>query len=55
LVLHCGQATCEADIKARTGATPRIVPLSGAPETGTCIRCGDPSSYGTRVIFGRAY
>jgi prolyl-tRNA synthetase len=55
LALHCGQATCEADIKASTGATPRIVPLSGTPETGTCIRCGGPSSYGTRVIFGRAY
>jgi prolyl-tRNA synthetase len=55
LALHCGQAACEADIKASTGATPRIVPLSGAPETGTCIRCGHPSSYGTRVIFGRAY
>ena len=55
LALHCGQAACEADIKASTGATPRIVPLSGAPDTGTCIRCGDPSSYGTRVIFGRAY
>jgi prolyl-tRNA synthetase len=55
LALHCGQATCEADIKASTGATARIVPLSGAPETGTCIRCGDPSSYQTRVIFGRAY
>jgi prolyl-tRNA synthetase len=55
LALHCGQATCEADIKASTGATPRIVPLSGTPETGTCIRCGGPSSYETRVIFGRAY
>jgi prolyl-tRNA synthetase len=55
LALHCGQAACEADLKASTGATPRIVPLSGAPETGTCIRCGDPSGYQTRVIFGRAY
>ena len=55
LALHCGQAACEADIKASTGATPRIVPLSGAPETGTCVRCGDPSAYQTRVIFGRAY
>jgi prolyl-tRNA synthetase len=55
LALHCGQATCEADIKASTGATPRIVPLSGGPETGACIRRGDPSSYQTRVIFGRAY
>jgi prolyl-tRNA synthetase len=55
LALHCGQASCEADIKASTGATPRVVPLSGAPETGTCIRCGGPSSYDRRVIFGRAY
>jgi prolyl-tRNA synthetase len=55
LALHCGLASCEADIKASTGATPRIVPLAGAPETGTCILCRGPSSYGTRVIFGRAY
>jgi len=55
LALHCGQASCEADIKASTGATPRIVPLSGAPATGPCVRCGNPSSYGRRVIFGRAY
>ena len=55
LALHCGQPECEADIKARTGATPRVVPLAGAPETGTCVRCGGPSSYGKRVIFGRAY
>jgi prolyl-tRNA synthetase len=55
LVLHCGQASCEADIKASTGATPRVVPLSGAPETGTCVRCDGPSSYDKRVIFGRAY
>jgi len=55
LALHCGQASCEEDIKASTGATPRCVPLSGAPETGTCVRCNAPSAYGKRVIFGRAY
>jgi prolyl-tRNA synthetase len=55
LALHCGQPECEAGIKASTGATPRVVPLAGAPETGTCVRCGGPSSYGKRVIFGRAY
>jgi len=55
LALHCGQASCEDDIKASTGATPRCVPLSGAPETGTCVRCNAPSAYGKRVIFGRAY
>jgi prolyl-tRNA synthetase len=31
------------------------VPLDGPPESGRCIRCGLPSAYGTRVIFGRAY
>lgn len=55
LALHCGQATCEDDIKASTGATPRCVPLSGTPEAGTCVRCDGPSEYGKRVIFGRAY
>ena len=55
LALHCGDAACEADIKASTGATPRIVPLAGEPEAGTCIRCGGPSGYGRRVLFGRAY
>jgi prolyl-tRNA synthetase len=53
--LHCGTPECEDDIKAETGATPRCIPLDGEPETGPCIRCGRPSDYGTRVLFGRAY
>jgi prolyl-tRNA synthetase len=55
LALHCGQPSCEDDIKAETGATPRCVPLDGPPETGICVRCNAPSGYGKRVIFGRAY
>ncbi|MFL6139567.1 MAG: proline--tRNA ligase [Frankiaceae bacterium] len=55
LALHCGRAECEDDIKAETTATPRCVPLDGAPESGTCIRCDAPSAYGTRVLFGRSY
>jgi prolyl-tRNA synthetase len=55
LALHCGQPSCEDDIKAETAATPRCVPLDGPPETGICVRCNAPSSYGKRVIFGRAY
>jgi prolyl-tRNA synthetase len=55
LALHCGQASCEDEIKASTGATPRNVPLAGQPESGTCVRCDAPSAYGKRVIFGRAY
>jgi prolyl-tRNA synthetase len=51
----CGQTECEDDIKAATGATPRVIPADGEPEEGTCIRCGRPSAYGKRLIFGRAY
>ena len=52
---HCGQPECEEDIKAATAATPRVIPAGGEPEEGTCIRCGLPSAYGKRLVFGRAY
>jgi prolyl-tRNA synthetase len=55
LALHCGEGTCEDEIKAETTASPRCIPLAGEPEQGPCIRCGKPSAYGKRVIFGRAY
>jgi len=51
----CGQPECEDDIKAATSATPRCIPADGEPEQGICIRCGQPSAYGKRLIFGRAY
>jgi prolyl-tRNA synthetase len=53
--LHCGTPECEEEIKAATAATARCIPLDGEPESGPCIRCGRPSAYGKRVIFGRAY
>ncbi len=53
--LHCGTPECEDEIKAETTATPRCIPLGGEPESGPCIRCGGPSDYGKRVIFGRSY
>ena len=55
LALHCGRPECEDEIKAETSATPRCVPLEGEPEQGPCVRCGQPSAYGTRVVFARAY
>ncbi len=55
LALHCGEEACEDEIKAETTATPRCIPLAGEPEQGPCVRCGKPSAYGKRVIFGRAY
>jgi prolyl-tRNA synthetase len=53
--LHCGQTSCEDEIKAETAATPRCIPNEGVAETGTCIRCNAPSAYGKRVLFGRSY
>jgi prolyl-tRNA synthetase len=55
LALHCGRPECEDDIKAATSATARVIPAGGDPAEGTCVRCGLPSVYGKRVIFGRAY
>jgi prolyl-tRNA synthetase len=52
---HCGQAECEEEIKAETGATPRCIPFDGPAESGICVRCNAPSAYGKRVLFGRAY
>jgi prolyl-tRNA synthetase len=55
LALLCDDQACEDEIKAETTATARCIPLDGEPESGPCIRCGKPSAYGKRVIFGRAY
>ena len=52
---HCGEPSCEDDIKAATAATPRCVPTEGAEESGSCVRCGSPSAYGKRILFGRSY
>jgi prolyl-tRNA synthetase len=53
--LHCGDPACEDAIKADTAATPRCIPTDGDPEEGACIRCGNPSAHGTRIVFSRAY
>jgi prolyl-tRNA synthetase len=52
---HCGRPECEDDIKAATAATPRCIPSDGERVSGVCVRCGEPSAYGKRIIFGRAY
>jgi prolyl-tRNA synthetase len=52
---HCGRPECEDEIKGDTTATPRVIPADGEPEEGICVRCGQPSAYGKRLIFGRAY
>ncbi|MFC9976286.1 proline--tRNA ligase [Spirillospora sp. NPDC127200] len=52
---HCGRTECEDEIKAETAATPRVIPAEAPEESGTCVKCGQPSAYGKRVIFSKAY
>lgn len=53
--LHCGSPACEDAVKAETSATPRVVLTDSEPEEGPCVRCGEPSAYGRRLVFARAY
>ena len=49
----CGDAACEAAIKAETSATIRNLPLDGADDPGRCLRCDKPSRM--RVLFAKSY
>ena len=49
----CGSETCEAQIKAETQATVRNIPFDSERVTGTCIKCGSPSS--VEAWFAKAY
>jgi prolyl-tRNA synthetase len=48
----CEQQACEDTIRARTGASPRVIPLDDQP-AGTCLACGQPSR--ATVYYARAY
>lgn len=48
-----GTTETELEIKERSKATIRCIPLDGTPEAGTCILTGKPSA--RRVLFARAY
>ncbi|GAC1447588.1 MAG: proline--tRNA ligase [Ktedonobacterales bacterium] len=49
----CGDAACEAEIKAETQATIRCLPLDQPGGSGTCIRCSRPSQ--AWAVFAKAY
>ncbi len=49
----CGNASCEATIKAETQATIRNMPLDAPPATGACICCGRPAV--AQAWFAKAY
>jgi prolyl-tRNA synthetase len=49
----CGDADCEAQIKAETQATIRNLPLDAAADPGRCVRCDKASP--RRVLFAKSY
>ncbi len=52
----CGEAQCEADIKADTKATIRVLPdeeFRSAESPTTCVWCGKPSV--TEAVWAKAY
>ncbi len=53
----CGEESCEADIKQKTKAVSRFMPLDGKEEQGEhhCINCGKKTVYKKRWAFALAY
>ncbi len=49
----CEAQSCENAIKSRTGASPRVIPLDGAPGGDPCVVCGSPAK--AWVYYARAY
>jgi len=49
----CGSGECEATIKAETQATLRNIPFGSENVSGTCVKCGMPSS--VEAWFAKAY
>jgi prolyl-tRNA synthetase len=49
----CGGSECEAQIKVETQATLRNIPFGFERVTGSCIRCGQPST--AEAWFAKAY
>ncbi len=49
----CGDSECEANIKTRTKATNRCMPLEQPDDEGTCILCGNPAK--EKTYFARGY
>ncbi len=48
----CQAQACEDAIRARTGASPRVIPLDDEPED-VCLACGKPAT--ATMYYARAY
>ncbi len=53
--LWCDRDPGNARLKEATTASARCIPFGTEPEEGPCVSCGEPSAFGTKLVFGRAY
>jgi prolyl-tRNA synthetase len=51
--MWCGSASCEEDVKERTGVGSRCIPFERESGTGVCVCCRKPAD--TMVVWGKAY
>ena len=49
----CGSAACEEEVRQRTRATLRLVPLDGGDEGGACLVCGQRAEQ--TAVFAHSY
>ncbi len=49
----CEDGDCEAQVKEKTKASTRCIPMDQEEGEGTCIHCGKPAK--RKVYFSRAY
>ena len=51
--MWCGDESCEDEVKAKTGAGSRCIPLTQKQLSDTCVCCGKPAK--CMVLWGKAY
>jgi len=51
--LWCEESACEKQIKEKTKACTRCLPLGSKEEKGVCVHCGKPAVH--RWLFGQSY
>ncbi|MCL1823737.1 MAG: proline--tRNA ligase [Oscillospiraceae bacterium] len=51
--MWCGEEKCEDEVKEKTGAGSRCIPLEQEKTADTCVCCGKPQKH--MVIWGKAY
>ena len=51
--MWCGEESCEDEVKAKTGAGSRCIPIEQKQISDVCVCCGKPAKH--MVLWGKAY